>query len=133
MKRLLCVTGAVLFGTLLGGIGGVVVAQAVPKCGEDCFAFTGILITAGAVAGGSICGAASALGRGRMDLRAWLWISLIVVVLVSGARWATWRHFSQLRDVQGQYRIDRFDIGFTSTNLCRNLAENCPAILGSSS
>lgn len=101
MKRLLYLVAAGIVGVLLGGLGGLIAAQAVPKCGEDCFAFTGGLIVGGAFVGMCIVLVVSIGCRSRS--RSWLWIALIAIVLVVGARLAILRHFSKMHDTEGSH------------------------------
>ena len=96
--RLLNLAAASVRGVLFGSLGGLVVAQPVPKCGEDCFAFTGGLVVGGAFAGACIFVGLVVLCRGHGSWLAWLGIALLCVTLAVSAKLATLSRFSQMRD-----------------------------------
>jgi hypothetical protein len=97
---LILLVAASLIGVLVGCLSGFIVAQGVPKCGEDCFAFVGGLVVGGGIAGAFGFVAAS-VGLNRANwLRRALGLVVLTLILASGAAWMTTRHFSPMHDAQ---------------------------------
>lgn len=100
MKKLAMSVLAGLTGTLVGCLGALLVAQSIPRCGEDCFAFAGTLMASGGIAG-AVGFVVASVGLNRKNcVGRMLGLAAFALLLTSGAAWMTARHFSPMHDVQ---------------------------------
>lgn len=100
MRGLFRLVAGSMAGGLLGGLGGLIAAQAVPICGEDCFAFSAGLIVGGAIVGVFSFPLTYTLARAMGWRRSAVFFLVFAVVTVAGARWATLHHYSRVHDPQ---------------------------------
>jgi hypothetical protein len=100
MRKVLLSVAIGLIGAIVGCVGGLIVAQGVPRCGEDCFAFVGGLVAGGGIAGAlGFSAAIVGLNKTNWRRRA-LGLALLALALALSAAWMTSRHFSQMHDTQ---------------------------------